>query len=161
MKPANFFRLKRQTPPSKPPVGEVDYKFDPATGTLIQIDSNGTESTLGGGLTEAEILTLVAPAPVETVTGTTYSLTPADSGKMLYFTAGSTITLGVEGSELPAGFNVGVIQGGAGAVNFNPADINLNGEAANHETTGQWAVASLLVVASGVAVLKGDVTSLA
>ena len=156
MKPVNLVRYKRSTPSSIPPAGQVDLKFDPATNTFVQVNSDGTTSELGGGGAADTGL-----ATVETETGTSYTLVASDSGKVIYFTSGSSITLAVE-AELPVGFNVAVFQGGAGIITFNPgAGIEINGDVSNHETTGQWSAASLLILATGVAALKGDVISLA
>lgn len=49
MKPIDRLRFEQNTPPSTPPVGQVDLKFDPNVGTFVQVNADGTEASVGGG----------------------------------------------------------------------------------------------------------------
>jgi hypothetical protein len=80
------------------------------------------------------------------VSGTSYSLTEVDSGKVLGFTSGSPVTVTAPNS-VPVGFNVVLVQDGAGQVTVVAASgASIKTEDSNTKTklAGQNASASLL-----------------
>jgi len=158
-----------------------------AAGTGISI-SNGSgvggnpTVTLNAGHTELNDTSIVSPVSGEILSysgglwrntqgmmvlfynsqsGTTYTLTAADSGKVLRFTNASSITLTLPNS-LSIGFNCVVIQCGAGQLTFSPAaGASRRNRQSHTKTAGQWAVCNLQVVTNsgGTAaeyVLSGD-----
>ncbi|MHA8049478.1 beta strand repeat-containing protein [Aquirufa sp. ROCK-SH2] len=94
---------------------------------------------------------------INTQSGTSYTLTAADNGRVLDFTSSTAITLTVP-STLPVGFQVSITQAGAGQVTFIAgAGMTINNRYLATKTSGQWAKAGLEVRATGSAVLSGDV----
>ena len=84
-------------------------------------------------------------APVTTQAGTTYTLVASDSGSTIRFTNGSAITVTLPNS-LPAGFNVWILQEGAGQVTFTAAGgATLLNRQSYTKTGGQYAMISLIV----------------
>lgn len=94
--------------------------------------------------------------PINVQTGTTYTLLSSDSGKTLTLDNGSAITVDIP-AALPLGFNVRVVQIGAGQVTFVPAaGVTLNNRQSHTKTAGQYAVVSLVKHAAELFVLSGD-----
>lgn len=78
-------------------------------------------------------------------TGTSYTLTAADTGKVVELTNAAAITLDIPNS-LPVGWCCTVVQGGSGAVTFTPASgATLRNRQSHTKTAGQWAVCMLYV----------------
>ena len=92
---------------------------------------------------------------VQTVAGTTYTLQTTDSGTVLYFTSGSSITLTVP-TGLTARYGVTVIQGGAGQVTLSAAGgVTLLNADSHTKTASQGAILTILFVAANSAVFQG------
>lgn len=100
-------------------------------------------------------------ASYNTQSGTSYTITASDCGKILRFTNASSVTLTLPNS-LPVGFNCSVMQGAAGQVIFSPASGATRRNRQSHtKSAGQWAVCTLQVVtnsggSSAEYVLNGD-----
>lgn len=62
--------------------------------------------------------------PVETVAGTTRTITAADAGKVIVFTSASTVTITV--NDLGVGIWVDLRRAGAGACNLTGSGTTLN-----------------------------------
>jgi hypothetical protein len=78
-------------------------------------------------------------------TGTTYTLTAADAGKVITMSNAAAITLTLENS-LPAGFCCTVIQKGAGQITFTPeAGASRVNRSGHTKSAGQYAVCTLYV----------------
>lgn len=141
----DYVRFDRQTPPSVPPEGQVDLKFDPDTGSFVQVNPDGTSSTVG----------TTTEASVKEISGTSYTLLEGDSGKVLYFTSGSAVTVTVP-SGLPVGFNVALIQSGAGTVTVAAGGgTTVNSMDALVEIAGQHGAVSLISLSANVFNLSG------
>lgn len=94
---------------------------------------------------------------VKTQSGTAYTLSAVDNGRVLDFTSSTAVSLTVP-STLPVGFQVSITQAGAGQVTFVAGTgMTINNRYSATKTSGQWAKAGLEVRASGSAVLSGDV----
>jgi hypothetical protein len=91
-------------------------------------------------------------------TGTTYTLLASDNGKVVTFNNASAITLTVP-SGLPVGFNCLVLQKGAGQVTFTTSATTINNRQSLTKTAGQYAVASLISIASNSFVTGGDLSN--
>lgn len=98
-------------------------------------------------------------AQVDRETGTTYTLTEADSGKIKEFSNASTITITLP-STMPKGFACTVVQAGAGVLDFvAESGGTLSNRQSHNSSAGQYAVCLLYVSAntSGATwVLGGD-----
>lgn len=101
----------------------------------------------------------LTPDGVNTQSGTTYTLTVNDNGRVIVFTSGSAVTLTVP-SGLGSGFSCSVVQYGAGQVTISAgsgATLRLRSSA--NKTGGQYAVASLLSVVANEYIVIGDTTT--
>jgi hypothetical protein len=113
-------------------------------------------STLGGATVNSGQIA----AQFDDETGTSFTFSAADNGKLVTLTNAAAIT-GILPNNLAKGWNCLVYQGGAGQVTFSPASgATLHNRQSQTKTAGQYAVASLLVVSdtgtNAVYVLGGD-----
>lgn len=93
---------------------------------------------------------------VSTVSGTSYSLSASDNGKLLRTTNSSTVVLTLP-SGLATGWNCAIVQAGAGRVSIATASgVTLFNRQSHNKTAGQYSVISLIVQDPNVAVLAGD-----
>ena len=93
--------------------------------------------------------------PINTQFGTTYTLQASDNGGTIYFTNASPITLDVP-AGLGAGFECGVVQGGAGQVTLTAQGTTINSRQGFTMTAGQYAYIALVAVAADLFVFVGD-----
>jgi hypothetical protein len=82
------------------------------------------------------------PAGVITEATTARTLSASDNGKVIRCTSGSATTITCA-TGLPIGFNVTIIQGGAGKVTIAAGAATLNSYSALFSTMGQYAVVSV------------------
>lgn len=101
----------------------------------------------------------LTPDGVNTQSGTTYTLTVNDDGRVIVFTSGSAITLTIP-SELKLGFSCSVVQYGAGQVTFSAGSgVTLRLRSGSNKTGGQYAVTSLISVVEDEYIVTGDTTT--
>lgn len=85
-------------------------------------------------------------------TGTSYTLALSDDGNVLTLTNAAAITLSVPDNAavaFPVGTQIIVRQGGAGKVTITPlSGVTLESESSQLTTTGQYAVAGLIKIAT-------------
>lgn len=91
---------------------------------------------------------------IEAVTGTTYTVVPADNGKIKSFTSASSVLVTIPAS-IPAGFNMLVFVYGAGQVAFVLTGGVVRNASNHTKSGGQYAELSLRIHEPGVAVLSG------
>jgi hypothetical protein len=87
-------------------------------------------------------------------TGTAYTLTAADNGKVITMNNASSITVTVP-SGLGAGYSVTVIQLGTGKVTFSASGTTINSFGSYTKTAGQHASASLVAYVANTFNLAG------
>jgi hypothetical protein len=124
-----------------------------------------TASTLyvSGGVTFAGTVSSdtgyrISSSAVNAQTGTTYSLTASDNGKIVTMNNGATSTVTII-AGLPVGFNATVIQLGAGAVGFSAASgVTLNSFASSVYMAGQHGAATVIAYATNIFNLSGTLT---
>ena len=93
---------------------------------------------------------------IVTVTGTTYTLTATDNGRILDFTSNTAITLSVP-NTLPVGFQVSITQAGTGQITLvGTGGMVINNRWGGTRSAGQWAKLGIEVRATGVCVSSGD-----
>jgi predicted secreted protein len=93
---------------------------------------------------------------INTQTGTTYSLTAGDSGKLVTLDNGSGITLTVPDS-LPAGWHCMIEQLGAGQVTVaGGGSMNIRNRQTHTKLAGQYAMGTLVVTEANECYLGGD-----
>ena len=98
--------------------------------------------------------------PVNTQTGTTYTLVGGDEGKLVTFSNASAITVTIgTGMGLTAGQRIDLLNLGAGVVTVAAGSGNtLNGTPGLKLRT-QYSVASLICTGTNTFVLAGDLTA--
>ena len=96
-------------------------------------------------------------APLDTQTGTSYTLVAGDRGKWISFTNAGAITLNVDDNVFQAGDEVTIEQAAAGTITVTAlAGMTVNSRGSRFDTNGQYAVASLKFISPTVAILVGD-----
>ena len=89
-------------------------------------------------------------------TGTTYTLTSSDNGKVVTLNNGSAITLNIAAS-LGDGFNCLIVQKGAGQVTLSAASgVTIANRSSETKTAGQYATVSVINIGSDTYILSGD-----
>ena len=114
--------------------------------TTSSISGNGTTTTLTN-----------FGAEVNTQSGTTYTLTASDNGKIISCTSNSAVTITVP--ALSIGFNCLIVQRGSGQVTLSASGSTINNRYNFNKTAGQHAIMSLVSVAAGIFVSSGDMSN--
>lgn len=102
-------------------------------------------------VTLSQILTGV----IVTEAGASRTLSATDNGKIIYCTSGSAVTITCA-AGLGAGFNVTIIQGGAGKVTVAAGGQTLVSYSSLFSTIGQYAVISLISPVADTFVAAGN-----
>ena len=113
--------------------------------TASPITGNGTTSTLSNF------------SSVMNDQSSNYTLTNSDNGKVITFNSATTVTLTVP--SLSVGFNCLIIQKGAGQVILSASGSTIYNRYNYTKTAGQYAIATLVSIASGIYVSSGDMTN--
>ena len=93
---------------------------------------------------------------VKTITGTTYTLTPADNGYALYCTSATAVTI-TTASGLGAAFSCMVVQGGAGQITATQgAGTTVAAYGGFVKTAGQYAALTIITPEPDVFLLAGQ-----
>ena len=125
-----------------------NLSIDPVHRQLVAEDGVTPVLSWAGGGVSSTVRTKVVPGD--------YTISTADNGCMLRVTAAATLTL----PAFPVGFNVGIIQEGAGQVVFSSASgVSLLQRQGFTKTAGQYAVATLIVNTTNSYVLGGDTSN--
>jgi hypothetical protein len=140
------------------------------------VANTGKTITLGGNLTTAGAyattltttgttnITLPTSGTIATMaatvnaqTGTSYTLSETDNGKVITLNSPSPITLTVP-SGLSVGFNCLVVQLGTGAITFTASSTTINNRGTNTKTAGLYAIATIVSYTSNTFITSGDMT---
>ena len=96
-------------------------------------------------------------------TVTTYNLVLTDAHKTVIVTNGSAIDLKIptnSGIAFPIGTRIEIIQGGAGQITVTPTSgVTVNSSGGKTKLAAQYAVATILKVATNTWYLFGDITT--
>lgn len=124
----------------------------------LRIDNAGA-TTLAGSLTGNGTTSTLAnfSSVMNDQTGTTYTLTNADNGKIITLNNASAITVTVP--SLSVGFNCMIVQKGSGQVTLSPSTVTISNRYSFTKTAGQYAILSLVCIASGVYISSGDMSN--
>jgi hypothetical protein len=117
------------------------------------VSAVNTSGALNGGNTATSTISGFA-ANMNTQTGTSYSLTATDNGKIITLNNASAITLTVP--TLFAGFNCMIVQLGVGAVTFTASGVTINNRNSFTKTAGTNAIATLIALTSTTFISAGD-----
>jgi len=96
-------------------------------------------------------------AALNNQTGTTYTLTSADNGKVVTLNNASAITLTIN-TGLGDGFNCLIVQKGAGQITIAGTATRINRQS-HTKTAGQYAVVSIVNIGSDTIIIAGDTGS--
>ena len=114
------------------------------------VQSSTTKKTTVDDLMQAQFA-----ANVVTETGTSRTLSASDMQKIIYCTNASAVTITCA-TGLGAGFNVTIIQGGAGKVTVAAGAATLVSYSSLFSTMGQYAVISLVAPVADTFVAAGN-----
>ena len=89
------------------------------------------------------------------VAGTSYALTDSDHGKVVRFTSSSAVAVSVDNS-VRSDFSCVLLQDGSGQVTVTGSGVTVRNRQGHTKTAGQYALATLIKVASGEMRLGGD-----
>lgn len=126
-----------------------------------QIEGNGFDNADQNAQSIADLEDRIETPPVKDETGTSYTLLLSDAATVVTLDNAGAITLNLP-DDLPVGYNLLVVQKGAGGVTFSPqGGATLQNRQGHTTIAGQWGVASLVVIEntggnSAVYVLAGD-----
>ena len=121
----------------------------------VAILSHITNSSISGNGSTTTLTNF--GAEVNTQSGTTYTLTATDNGKIISCTSNSAITITVP--ALTSGFNCLIVQRGTGQITLSASGSTINNRYNFNKTAGQHAIMSLVSVAAGVFVSSGDMSN--
>ena len=114
------------------------------------VQSGTTKKTTVDDLMQAQFA-----ANIVTESGTSRTLSASDMQKIIYCTSGSAVTITCA-TGLGAGFNVTIIQGGAGKVTVAAGAATLVSYSSLFSTMGQYAVISLISPVADTFVAAGN-----
>jgi hypothetical protein len=116
-----------------------------------------TSGALKGGNTTTSTISGFS-ANMNTQTGTTYTLTTSDNGKIITLNNASAITLTVP--TLFTGFNCMIVQLGAGVVTFTAGSgVTISNRGSNTKTAGTNAIATILSLTGTTFISSGDMSN--
>ena len=134
-----------------------------AAGITLQNDETITNSTdgtveIGGNLSGTGSISGF-DANLNDQTGTTYTLTSSDNGKVVTLNNANAITLTIAAS-LGDGFNCLIVQKGSGQVTLSAATgVTIANRSSETKTAGQYATVSVINIGSDTYILSGDTGS--
>lgn len=105
--------------------------------------------------TKKVTVTQILTGQLVTESGTTRTLSATDNGKIIYCTSGSAVTINCA-AGLGVGFNVTIIQGGAGKVTVAANSQTLVSYSSLFSTMGQYAVISLVCPVANTFIAAGN-----
>lgn len=140
------------TPPNNVVPG---YYFWNGSSWINIIGSNTSNSITGNGTTST--ITNFG-AVINEQTGTSYTLTNADNGKVIIFNNASLVTVTVP--NLSVGFNCMIVQRGGGQVFLSPSSgVNISNRFGFNRTAGTSAILNLICIASATYISSGDMSN--
>lgn len=134
-------------------MADVKISGLPAVSTPLALTEElpSVQSSTTKKVTLSQILTGV----IVTEAGASRTLSTTDNGKIIYCTSGSAVTITCA-AGLGAGFNVTIIQGGAGKVTVAAGGQTLVSYSSLFSTVGQYAVISLISPVADTFVAAGN-----
>lgn len=117
--------------------------------------------TAGDVLTAANMTTVAASIiTVNAQTGTSYTLVVGDVGRLVTCSNAAAITVTIPASTFAIGDQINIMQLGAGQVTFAPAaTVTMKSSGTKTKTFGQYAVATLICIATNDWVLVGNIAA--
>ena len=117
------------------------------TAAGLAISGNVTSTSTGGSISGFD-------AALNNQTGTSYTLTSSDNGKVVTLNNSSAINLTID-TGLGDGFNCLIVQKGAGQITIVGTATRINRQS-HTKTAGQYAVVSIVNIGSDNIIIAGD-----
>ena len=136
-------------------IAELDVEKLALAGGTMTGDLLGTNASEGATSATSKISGFAATLNAQT--GTFYTLTAADNGKVITLSNSSAITLTVE--PLFPGFNCLIIQLDAGQVTLNASSTTISNRNSHTKTAGQHAILTLVAITNDAFISSGDMSS--
>ena len=146
----------------------ADIKISQITAKSNNLESTDlfaiAESDGSGGFASKKITgAQLKDSTLNEQTVTTYNLVLTDAHKTVIVTNGSAIDLKIptnSGIAFPIGTRIEIIQGGAGQITIVPSGgVTVNSSGGKTKLSAQYAVATILKVATNTWYLFGDITT--
>lgn len=132
----------------------ADKKISQLT-AVTSLDGTEPLAVVQSSETKKATVSQILTGQVVTESGTSRTLSASDNGKIIYCTSGSAITINCA-SGLGVGFNVTIIQGGAGKVTIAANGQTLNSYSGLLSTMGQYAVISVVAPVANTFIAAGN-----
>ena len=127
-----------------------------STGATGATGAQGATGAVGNTVTDIYSSAYKYGSSLRVVSGATgYTLTNADNGKQLEFTATAAVTVTLPAS-LEANFSCTLLQLNTGQVTVSPSGATLNNRSSQTKTAGRYAAISIIPVGTDSYVLAGD-----
>jgi hypothetical protein len=136
-------------------IAELEAEKLALAGGTMTGDLLGTNASEGATSATSKISGFAATLNAQT--GTSYTLTAADNGKVITLSNSSAITLTVP--SLFPGFNCLIIQLGAGQVTLNASSTTISNRNSHTKTAGQHAILTLVAITNDAFISSGDMSS--
>ena len=136
-------------------IAELDVEKLALAGGTMTGDLLGTNASEGATSATSKISGFAAT--LNAITGTSYTLTAADNGKVITLSNSSAITLNVP--SLFPGFNCLIIQLGAGQVTLATQSTTISNRNSHTKTAGQHAILTLVTITNDAFISSGDMSS--
>lgn len=120
----------------------------------IGLIGSSTSSTITGNGTTSTIANFSSVINDQTAG---FTLGNSDNGKIIAINSSTAQTITVP--SLSVGFNCMIVQKGAGQVSLSASGVTINNRFGFTKTAGQYAVITLVCIASGVYIASGDMTN--
>ena len=132
------------------------------TGNVLEINPSGNLISMyfpevyTNGYMNADKGYRIGSGAINAQTGTSYTLTGTDNGKIVTFNNSSAVTVTIP-TGLPVGFNCTAIQLGAGQVGFtNAAGLTMQSYGNQYKMIGQHASATIIEYTTNIVNLSGN-----
>lgn len=132
----------------------ADKKISQLT-AVTSLDGTEPLAVVQSSETKKATVSQILTGQVVTESGTSRTLSASDNGKIIYCTSGSAVTINCA-SGLGVGFNVTIIQGGAGKVTIAANGQTLNSYSGLLSTMGQYAVISVVAPVANTFIAAGN-----
>lgn len=132
----------------------ADLKISALPAVSTPLDLTEILPTVQSAATKKVTASQLLTGVIVTEATTTRNLAATDNGKIINCTNGSATTINC--AALPAGFNVTIIQGGAGKVTIAANGQTLNSYNGLLSTMGQYGVVSLIATAANTFIAAGN-----
>ena len=117
-----------------------------------------TTGNLTGGNTASSTLSGFAANFNTITTGSTYSLVPADNGKIINISVASGIAVTVP-SGLPIGFNCTLVQYGTGQITLATSGTILKNRSSYTKSAGQYSIMTIINMGSETYIVSGEMSN--